>query len=162
MEQFNVTIKYALTRPEIVRSYFHSLTASRKFLAMIVIYSVGLGLLPMLLNGAFSRGLETHDVIVAFAWMLGAFTFMPLWLFLRGKTSERTLTVSQDGISTQIGSMKGEIPWSKVKLVADADEHVLIVGATGNAFFIPGRAFQGAEQKCEFVEQIKAWRGGRA
>jgi hypothetical protein len=128
---------------------------------MIVIYSVALGLLPLLLNGAFSRGVESHDVIIAFAWMLGAFAFMPLWLFLRGKTSERTLTVSQDGILTQIGSMKGEIPWSKVKLVGDADGHVLIVGATGNAFFIPGRAFQGADQKTQFVEQIKSWRGGK-
>lgn len=114
---------------------------------MIVIYSVALGLLPLFFNGAFSRGVETHDVILAFAWMVGAFTFMPLWLFLRGKTSERTLTVSQNGISTQIGSMKGEIPWSKVKLVAKAHEHVLIVGASGNAFFIPGRAFEGPNQK---------------
>jgi hypothetical protein len=113
-----VTIKYALTRTEIVRSYSHSLTTSRKFLAMIVIYSVALGLLPLLVNGAFSRGVETHDAIVAFAWML-----------------------------TQIGSMKGEIPWSKVKLVADGDEHVLIVGATGNAFFIPAEHFRERSRK---------------
>jgi YcxB-like protein len=126
---------------------------------MVVFYSVALGLLPLLFNGAFSRGVESHDVIVGFAWMVGAFTFMPLWLFLRGKTSERTLTVSQNGISTQIGSMKGEIPWSKVKLVAEADENVLIVGATGNAFFIPGRAFQSPDQKAQFIEQIMSWRG---
>ena len=98
-----MTIKYALTRTEIVRSYCQSLASSRKFLAMIVIYSVTLGLLPLLLSGSFSRSVETHDLIVAFAWMLGGFTFMPVWLFLRGKTSERTLTVSQGGILTRIG-----------------------------------------------------------
>jgi len=29
---------------------------------------------------------------------------------------------------------KGEVPWGKVRLVENAGRHVLIVGATGNAF----------------------------
>lgn len=155
-----MTIKYALTRKEIVQSYFRSLGSSRKFLAMILIYSAALGLFPLIFSGAFSRRLQVHDLFVTVAWMVGAFAFMPMWLFLRGKTSERTLTVSPDGISTQIGSLKGQVPWSKVRLVADASNHVLIVGATGNAFFIPGRAFQGPEHKAQFIERIMSWRSG--
>jgi YcxB-like protein len=156
-----VTIKYALTRTEIVRSYFRSLASSQRFLAMIAVYSIALGLLPLLLTGALSRRVGFHDLMVALAWMAGAFAFMPLGLFLRGKTAERRLTVSKDGISTQIGSMKGEVPWSKVKLIASAGEHVLIVGRTGNAFFIPGRAFQRPEDKAQFIEQIASWRGAK-
>ncbi len=84
---------------------------------------------------------------------------MPLWLYIRGKTDERTLTVSPDGISTEIGSLRGQIPWSKVKLVNDTSSHVLIVGATGNAFLIPARAFQDSYQRSQFLMQIGHWRG---
>jgi len=150
-----VTIKYALTRTEIVRSYFRSLASSPRFVTIIAVYSIAVGLFPLMLSGALSRGVGTHDLMAAFAWMAGAFAFMPFWLFLRGKTSERSLTVSKSGISTQIGSVKGEVPWSKVKLVADAGEHVLIVGRTGNAFVIPARAFQGSEHKAQFIEQSR-------
>jgi hypothetical protein len=45
---------------------------------------------------------------------------MPLWLFIRAKTALRTLTVA-GGISTQIGRLKGDVPWDKVKAVTDAD-----------------------------------------
>lgn len=153
-----MTLKYALTRTEIVQSHFQSLASSRTYLMMILIYSAVMGLLPLIVNGGFSRPLQIHDVFVAVAWMVGAFTLMPIVLFLRGKTSERTLSVSSDGISTQIGSMKGQVPWSKVRLVTDAGRHVLIVGKTGNAFFIPGRAFQGAEHRAQFIERIDSWR----
>jgi hypothetical protein len=134
------------------------LAGSPKFLATIPIYSASLGVFSLLLGGAFSHPLSVHDLIVVLVWMLGAFAFMPLWLFIRGKTAERTLTVSPEGISTEIGSLKGHVPWSKVKLVTFASQHVLIVGATGNAFFIPSRAFQGPEEKAQFIKEIDHWR----
>jgi hypothetical protein len=87
---------------------------------MILIYSAALGLFPLIFSVALSRRLQIHDLFGTGAWLVGAFAFMPMWLFLRGKTSERTLTVSPDGISTQIGSLKGQVPWSKVRLAADA------------------------------------------
>jgi len=156
-----VTLRYTLTRIEIVRSYFQSLAASPKFLAMILIYSAAMGVFLLVVRGAFSRPLRLNDVIFALAWMLGVFSFMPLWLFIRGKTSERTLSISANGISTEIGSLKGQVPWGKVKIVTDARQHVLIVGTTGNAFIIPSRAFQGPDQRAQFIEQIQHWRGGK-
>jgi len=153
-----MTIKYALTRDEIVRSYFRSLGSSPKFLLMIPMYSVGLGVLSLAIGGAFSRSLTAGDAISALAWAVGAFLFMPLWLFVRGKTKERTLSISVQSISTEIGSRKGEVPWGKVRLVENAGCHVLIVGATGNAFLIPGRAFSGPEQQAQFVQEINSWR----
>ena len=91
--------------------------------------------------------------------MVGAFVFMPLWLFIRGKTDERMLTISPEGIATEIGSLKGQLPWSKIKLVTETSRHhVLIVGASGNAFFIPSRAFEAPGQQAEFMTQISRWR----
>ena len=156
-----MTIKYSLSRAEIVRPFFRSLGSSPRFLAIILVYSAGLGVVSLVMKGAFSRSLTSHDVIVALSWMAGALVFMPLFLYIRGKIDERTLTVSPEGISTEIGSLKGQIPWSKVKLVTEANQHVLIVGSTGNAFFIPGRAFQGPDQQSEFVAQIDHWRNSR-
>jgi hypothetical protein len=153
-----VTIEYALTRIEIVRSYFRSLTASPKFLTRILVYCVVLGLIPATFKAGFPRSLTSSDALLVVAWAAGAFAFFPLWLFARGKTSVRTLTTSPDGISTQIGSLKGQIPWNKIKLIADTGEHVLIVGRTGNAFFIPGRAFEGPDQKAGFLSQVDLWR----
>jgi 3-keto-L-gulonate-6-phosphate decarboxylase len=51
-----------------------------------------------------------------------------------------------------IGSVKGGVPRSKVKLIAGSGEHVVIVGRTGKAFFIPNRTFQESEH-------IASWRG---
>jgi YcxB-like protein len=157
-EEYSTTIKYALTRIEIVRFFLRGVKSSPKFLAMILICLVGLGAFTLAMRSAFSRSLTSRDVVIAVAWPAGALIFMLLWLFIRGKTDERTLTVSPDGISTQIGSLKGQIPWSKVKLVTRTNRHVLIVGATGNAFFIPSRAFQGPDQQAKFVTQIDHWR----
>jgi hypothetical protein len=90
--------------------------------------------------------------------MAGAFGFMPLWLFIRGKTNVRTLTTAPEGISTEIGPLKGQTPWNKVKLVPDMGRHVLIVVATGNAYVIPSSAFEGPDQQAQFVAQIDHWR----
>lgn len=147
----SMTIKYALTRAEIARSFFRSLASSPKFLAMILIYSVALGIFSLVARGALSRSPTRQDGITALAWMVGAFVFMLAWLFIRGKTDERILTISPEGIATEIGALKGQLPWSKIKLVTETNRHVLIVGATGNAFFIPSRAFKAPGQQAEFA-----------
>ena len=152
-----MTITYALTRIEIVQSFFESLRNSAKFLTMIVIYASVLGVSSLAMRGAFSRSLTLHDLLVSIAVTAGVFVFMPCWLFIRGKTDERTMTVSPEGISTEIGALKGHVPWSKVKLVNDTNGHVLIFGANGNAFFVPTRAFRGLDQQAEFMQQINRW-----
>ncbi len=83
--------------------------------------------------------------------------FLPIMLFLRGKTSTRSLTVSPEGISTEIGSLKASTPWHKVKVIVGTDRYVLVSRANGNAFFIPSRAFSGPEHQAEFVGKIQDW-----
>jgi hypothetical protein len=82
---------------------------------------------------------------------------LPVMLFIRGKTATRSLTVSPEGITTEIGRLKAQLPWSKIKIIQSTADSILISGATGNAFFIPTRAFASPEQKEEFVAKTLAW-----
>ena len=155
---YSMTIRYALTRAEILRAHLRSLSSSPAFLAMNLIYSCAVGLLLLAMSGAFSRSLTVRDGITALAWSAVAFVFVALWQFVRGKTDGRTLTVSDQGILTEIGSLKGQVPWTKVRQVTDAGQYVVIVGAAGNALFIPARAFSGPDQQAQFITQIEEWR----
>jgi YcxB-like protein len=151
-------IRYALTKAEIVRGVFLGLTRSPRLLTIVLLGTFWPGLLYLAMNGAFSRGLTAGDIKVALEITVAVLIFLPLWIFVRGKTAERTLDVSEDGISTRIGSLSGQVPWAKVKTVSDAGSYVLVIGSSGNAFFIPGRAFSVPDQKAEFLAKINAWR----
>jgi hypothetical protein len=85
------------------------------------------------------------------------FCFVIAMVFVRGKTEERTLSISEHGISTQIGSIDAQLPWTKVKEVKDSGTYILIVGRSGNSFFVPSRTFRGAEQRKEFLSEIRRW-----
>jgi hypothetical protein len=96
--------------------------------------------------------------MIAVASAVGAFLFIAFWTAFRGKTDERTLTISQQGIWTQIGSQQGDMAWSTVIFVAPANDHLLIVRTNGNAFFIPSRAFADGDEQAQFVRQAEHWR----
>jgi hypothetical protein len=89
---------------------------------------------------------------------MAAFSVFLFLIFIRGKTEERSLSVSEEGISTEIGTIKGQVRWNKVKVIKDAGQYVLIERTNGNAFSIPNRAFSGPEQKHQFITQISSWR----
>jgi hypothetical protein len=153
----SLTIEYALTRSEIFRSYLRSLAESPKFRRTIILYSVAFGFFTLLLRVIPPRSFTLRDVISATAWAAGLFVFLPLWVFIRAKTTKRTLTISREGISTEIGRYKGQIPWNKISIVTEAPRFVLIARTNGNAFFIPGRAFSGVEHRQHFVAEMRGW-----
>jgi hypothetical protein len=146
-----VTIEYSLTKGEIVRSYFRGLISSPRFLFTIVVQSIWIGLVGLVVSGVFTRKITWRDGLTVVAWASGYLVFLPCWLFIRGKTGKRTLTISPAGIDTQIGTQAGTIPWSKVRLVKDAGDLVLIARAGGNSFLIPDRAFSGNENRRQFL-----------
>ena len=154
-----MTIKYSLTRSEIVRSFLLALRTVPRLRSVIIGYSLLLGVFSLLSHRVFSGSLALHDVFVALAWSFFALILMQLWLFVRGKTTERTLTISEQGIATEIGSMHGQIPWSNVKAVTSTRSYIVIVGLRGNSFIIPDRAFGGSDARTQFVAQIQQWRG---
>lgn len=153
-----MTIEYSLTRSENVRGFLRGLRTSKRLRTTAFVYSVAVAVIVSASGGAFFRPLTVKSLATGFAWALGAFIFMPLWLFIRAKTALRTLTVVPNGISTQIGHLKGDVPWDKVKAVTDAGSYVVIVRANGNSFLIPKRAFAGPDQETQFFQDIEAWR----
>jgi hypothetical protein len=153
-----MTIKYSLTRAEIVRFFLQGLGKSPRLLAIVLIFVLWPGMFSLINGGAFSRPLTASDIRVTFAWTIAACSIFLFVIFIRSKTEERTLSVSQEGISTEIGSITGQVPWNKVKVITDAGQYVLIVRTNGNAFSIPNRAFSGPEQKQQFITQISRWR----
>lgn len=115
----------------------------------------------MLICATPLRSVMVKDAIAAVATAAGLLVFIALWVFIRAKTGQRTLTISQDGISTEIGRLKGEIPWNTVKIVKETPQFVLISRTNGNAFFIPHRAFSGIEHQRRFVTALEDWMQAR-
>ena len=150
-----MTIEYALTRTEIVKGYFRSLLSSPRYLTTILLYALGFSAAVMIASGALSRNLALFDAIAALMAAVAFILILPVILFIRAKTSMRSLTVSSEGISTEIGSLKAHRPWCKIKIIQETSHYVLIAAANGNAFYIPVRAFSAPEQKAEFVTRIK-------
>ncbi len=149
-----MTVKYALTRKEIVQFFLQGLGKSPRLLTLVAVSTIFPALIGLEIGGGFNRPLTFVDLRIAGAEMICTFWFLLLWIFLRGKTNERTLSVSELGISTEIGSLRGQVAWSKVSRVSDKGNYVLIVGTSGNAFFIPGRAFSGPAQRAQFITEI--------
>ena len=154
-----MTIKYALTRAEIVRIFFVSLGRSPRIFMLVLLFTILPGVLPMVSAIFAGRALTTRDAFVGIAWTMTMFCFVIGMVFVRGKTEERTLSVSEGGISTQIGTMDAQLPWTKVKEVKDSGTYILIVGNSGNSFFVPSRAFEGKEERTKFLSQIRRWHG---
>jgi hypothetical protein len=150
-----MTINYSLTRTEIAQGYFRSLRTSPKFLTMILAYALGTAMLVLVGSGAFSRSLTLADLAIVLAIALAFLFLLPVMLFIRGKTSNRSFTVSPEGISTEIGKIRAQIPWEKIKVISVTDRHILIARGNGNAFFIPNRAFSSPEHGTEFVRMLQ-------
>jgi YcxB-like protein len=85
------------------------------------------------------------------------FCFLIAMVFVRGRKHERTLSISEQGIATEMESVDARLPWTKVKEVKDSGTYILIVGQVGNSFFVPSRAFHGSEERARFLSEIRRW-----
>ena len=151
-----ITIKYSLTRMEIVGSFLRSLPKSPRMLFIVVGSSAIVGFGSLAIDASYRR-LTSGDVLDAGGMALAAFCFFVLLVFVQAKTRERTLTVSEEGIATWIGSMRATIPWTKIAAVKGVGRHVLIMRSTGNSFLVPMRAFEGTDQYTQFLEVTERW-----
>lgn len=153
----SLTVEYGLTRREIFLSFLCSLAQSAQFRRTMLLYAVAAALAALVIRAAVLRSFTPMDALIAVAWGLGYLVLISVWVTIRGKTAKRTLTVSCGGISTEIGRIKGKIPWTKVRSVSDHSKFVLIARTNGNAFFVPNRAFSSPGQRNEFLAKIRDW-----
>src|SRR5439155_21617705 len=86
-----------------------------------------------------------------------AMLLMALYPMLRFKRDERTLTISTSGIATTIGSLSGDVPWTKVGRIQSAARWIYIFGPNANSFTIPHRAFATEIQRAEFLRRATLW-----
>jgi hypothetical protein len=153
----SLTVEYSLTRSEILQSFLRSMVRCPKLRTKLLLYAIAVGLFMFFFQGILSQAITLASFLSAVLWGAGFLVFIPLWVFVRGKTSKRTLTVSRDGISTQIGRMKARIPWDKVSVVSSTPHFVLILRTNGNGFFVPDRAFERLEDRTHFLTQVGNW-----
>jgi hypothetical protein len=153
------TIRYSLTRSEVLRSFVRSVAVSPRFRLKIMLYSLLPAVCNLLLTLILERTLTKSDVLTAIA--LAGLTFMlfPILIAIRAKTSERTLTISKDGISTVIGKKNGQISWKTICIVSETPQFVLVARGNGNCFFIPNRAFSAVEERQHFMAELRGWMG---
>ena len=152
-----MTIEYALSRAEVVHSFYESLKVSSKYRMTIATYSLLIGFVVVISSGALSHPI---GVVVAVKFLFGAagfLLFLPVMFFIRAKTATRTLTISEAGIATRIGSLTGDVPWKSIGVIEAGESFVLIGRTNGNAFFIPDRAFHSPLEKTQFFTSAKHW-----
>ena len=153
-----MTIEYALTRTEVVACFFLSLRSSPRYAAFLVISVLALFIIVPQASEGFAHPFTMREAGSDVLGLVCTFLLvLPLAVFMRAKTSIRSLTISPEGIATEIGSLQGRVTWQKIKIVLEREDYILIVATTGNAFFIPRRTFATPEQKGEFSTKALAW-----
>ncbi|HWB32914.1 MAG TPA: YcxB family protein [Acidobacteriaceae bacterium] len=151
-----MTIEYALTRFEIVRSFYQSLFASTKYLTTIAIYGLILGAI-VAYGGVAARATPVEFALRFFFGFIGFLVLLPIMLFITAKTSVRSLTIAEEGISTSIGPISAQRQWNQINVIHETPDFVLLARTNGNAFYIPSRAFSDPAQKAEFIRLAKEW-----
>ena len=96
---------------------------------------------------------------LAAAAVIGFFIAFPQLAF---KPQVRTLTVSEDGIQTNIGNKSGSVKWNEIRSIEDTNDLKIMVRRNQNAFLIPQRAFQSEKKRCTFLEAIQTWQSKSA
>jgi hypothetical protein len=135
----------------------HSARAWLPFLVLLLL-PVLVGVVPDLVRG---RPVTPRDWVVAFGIGIAASLWVAFRTASRVKRDERVLTLTPAGIRTTVGSLAGEVPWSKIALVGVTPEHIFVMGRNTNGFAIPERAFPSPRVRAEFVALLEQYRAGR-
>lgn len=156
-QQNSIAVEYALTRREILYYFLRATARSARLFSPLLLFAVVAGIANLFTRGANLHALTSRDLASAAAWGLGAIVFLAAWIFIRGKTSKRTLTIGPGGISTEIGKLSSQTPWQKVIAVNDGPRFVLITCSNRNSYFIPDRAFTTPSDRSAFVSAAQSW-----
>lgn len=150
MEAQTQTVQYCITSKDLDAAWKKA-PGTKKFVFLTATGLFALGILPAILTHALTREAVVTSIVIAVAYF---FLFRyGLRLFL--KRELRTLTISSETISTQIGEKSGAIPWSKVAKVSSTADHVFIVGRNHNVFTIPVSAFEGKTERQRFIRSCE-------
>lgn len=144
-------IEYTATPKDVAALYSYTRKHSLKL--ALISYGLPIGLAIIVLVGRLSasHSLTLADWTIALIWGVVFFFAFPLILKLRTKKDKRTLSIQPDKLSTRIGKLSGDVPWTKVDRLYVTDEHIFVIRKNMNGFAIPRRAFGDDTQRGEFV-----------
>jgi hypothetical protein len=145
-----MVIEYIADRSDIAAFYSYSRKHSTKF--ALLSYALPIGIVALFLGViSFGRRPTTTDWIIALIWGVAIYFQFPRFLRSRTKKNKRILSIQPDKLSTTIGKLSGDVPWTKVDSLNVTDEHIFLIRKNMNGFAIPRRAFVDEAQRMEFI-----------
>jgi hypothetical protein len=146
-----MVIEYTATPKDVAALYSYARKHSVKL--ALISYGLPIGLAVVVLVERLSprHPLALADWTIALIWGVVLFFALPLILRLRTKKDKRTLSIQPDKLSTRIGTLSGDVPWTKVGSLYVTDEHIFVMRKNMNGFAIPRRAFIDGAERTEFI-----------
>ena len=145
-------IEYRIKRFDLVMAFFFNLRHSRRT-QQFVFGASAVGALYTLFSRYRIHGhLTLSDFIIALVVAIVIILSIPAVSFVTAKTHKRKLSITTEGIETQIGSQSGRIAWKNVNSIIVTRDRIFITGNNANAFIIPSRAFISDVQRDKFIE----------
>lgn len=145
-------IEYRINRFDLVRGFFFNLRHSPRTQQFVFGASAIGGLYTLFIRHRINGHLTPSDFIIALVVALVIILSIPVFSFVTAKTQKRKLSITTEGIDTQIGSQSGRIAWKSVDSIIVTHDRIFITGKTANAFIIPSRAFISDAQRDKFIE----------
>lgn len=148
-------VRYSMRRGEIWRWYWKRWREGlwRRWMAGgAVVYGAAL-----LLRYGSAYALAPSDFVSALPGPFVLWTFFALYPQVRFKSEERRLEVGSGGIDTEIRGMHKHYDWRDISAIAFENGIVEVRTRTGNAFLVPQRAFESAQQRDEFLQRARTW-----
>jgi len=146
-----ISISYEPRRSEVWRYYWRLWRSHLwKIHLRILVPLVASGAFAIYAGG-FARTLGFYELAAAFLVPIG-FAFFPMLVFTPGA---RTLVADDTGISATVGKRDMTVPWSDVTRVEEEQDTLVIQRRNLNAFIVPARAFQSAEDRLRFHDFVR-------
>src|SRR5947208_574648 len=152
-------VRYRTQRDEICRWYWMYWRASlwRTWL----FYGAAAFCLTLLASS--NRGRWPQMFLIAMCAPILLWTFFAIFPQVMFKSKERTFEIGPNGIDSEIGGTRAHRDWREIASITDKNGVIAIVVArTSNAFLVPDRAFESAQQRDEFLRQAMAFRRNRS
>lgn len=147
-----ITIRYRSSRKEVNEWYW------KKWREKLWLYHVAFFVLTVFISVGRLPPKGLADVlrgVILALLVVVVFISYPQIMF---KPKERTLSVNENGIDTEIGRIKAHIGWNEVSKVEEASQAILITRKrSGNALIVPKRAFQSQQEHEAFYKAAKDW-----
>ena len=152
-----MVIEYTAKPRDIAALYSYTRKHSVKLALIFYGLPIAMALLVLAERHSSKHSLTLADWTFAVMWGTVCFFLFPLVLRLRTKKDKRTLSIQPDMLSTQIGKLSLNMPWSNVDSLYVTDEHIFLIRKNMNGFTVPRRAFVDVSQREEFIRLCKQY-----